>query len=240
MAFSLEQAVRQRNETDLFLYLVCDQNHLRQQYIYRVFDNISTGFMNCVERDLENFKNISQPVNWHAFPSFFKSHGLYTYGFVHALLTQKMGQQHVDVSPCTYETIRSLMGEKKVIIFLDEFLTGHDDDSSMEYNKARFIRNMFRFIHAAVIVSGTNTHAANLPDPNRMSRGKCVYWCYLTDYVPSTLVTQVGLPQVLLYILKNSRPWFAQLVGSHWNSTTHTSVLEFLNEFIPHVSNIKK
>ncbi|KAL3667224.1 hypothetical protein V7S43_007459 [Phytophthora oleae] len=216
MAFNLEA----RGERDVF-YIVCSMHSEKDQTLYNAFGERTKTFRACVRSDLETMKEeeIDDEDSHGSVGEIRGNTTLVLYGFILAALRGSgiyfRGVQRPDVQDELSR--RKQRGAKPFVFFLDEFPRARRHDVGKTQrdreNFLRVMRNVFCSFDLAVVLSSTNGTARSLIAISGCSRGSgsCL-WCVV---IPSLLCVDIngdyGIPELLMTIIKHSRPLFANL-----------------------------
>jgi len=199
---------------DVYYFLFSPPSSMSQQ-IYLNFQELSSLFSKCCEGDATVYN--ADAVSPSCSSLFSKS--LFVYGFIYELLSTGLTGRNVNVQRKTGSEIRDLLirkgvGSKRPIFIIDECIAISDES----LKKVRFVRNCFRSLGMGLVMLGTDSRAAKLPQTMGGSSrsGISFPWCFVFGQFPGLrldLLVPPGLiPDWLTPILKNSRPLFSQLV----------------------------
>jgi hypothetical protein len=216
-------AIRERYRPErIVLYVLASLAPEESQRIYKTFDNVTSSFKRCVSRDVESMINAE-----HAHCQDLRAIPLFCFGFAKAVFE---GRIEEEIERASFEDAnKRLEGKPRPIILIDEFAV-------KDQIRLRFMRNVFRCLRCVLIISGTNSSAANLLPGLEISGGDgSLPWCYIVGNLPKFRLECSGfnslidiLAPTLKKILLNSRPLFAQ-VGCERLLISHSN-LDFRNE----------
>jgi hypothetical protein len=214
------------------------------QKVYLPFKERSEVFLKCVTKDMKYLEKAGYAETLQGI----KNEKLWVYGYMNAFLNNV---EHI--APQKPPTVNGVQ-----VVFLDEFPMHSADRHSDNSNRLRFIRNIFRSCGFVVIISSTNISALFLQNSSQSSRaGDPFLWCYVFRDFPefnhpdlkslkkgkkkTESLSSSNLRNVLYYIMKNSRPWFAHMVMNYYKTNKgEDNVVTFFDDMFKHIGLIAR
>ena len=254
MAFAIQANIKVSRLVFYFLFLSPSAG---DQQIYLNFQNISSLFSKCVDADARIYaakasapstssSNENKDYIGSSCQSLFQE-SLYVFGFIYELLLDGERNGSHTIAPKTGQNVVELMKHMGIqnnrpIFIIDECV----DIKGDSLKKVRFVRNCFRSLGLGLVILGTDSRAADMPDTlsptSRSEQPKP--WCHMICRFPAVNLSLINLPQNspdwLKLILTNSRPLFSQLVSSHIQSSPQADFESLLRDVFIDLTQRKK
>ena len=214
MSFAINARISDERQVFYFLFTPPSEGC---QEIYENFLNISELFNQCYSADLQ----YNPALNESQFTRGIFHSELYVFGFIYELLSIGIENGNAKIVPRTGPDVCKLLVEKKLhekrpIFIIDECIAITD----ASFKKVCFVRQCFRVLGLGLVLLGTDSRAAKLPEViGGMSRsGDPKPWCFIFGNFPrfdlKLLEDRSDIEDWVKNILQNSRPLFATLVSS--------------------------
>ncbi|KAJ3269746.1 hypothetical protein HDV01_001047 [Terramyces sp. JEL0728] len=184
------------------------------QTIYRAYLEHTRAFQECIKRDFEDY---TKRVKENKSDTGVRLDAFHCYGLLLAMLNDSsQWRMQSALKNELFDKLEMYERENRVVVFFDEF-PAHDRFAD-NTEELRFMRNVYREIGVTVIIASTNSAATNLLK-GKNSASRSGIWCNVFPlYINYIVPKDVYKIPWLMYLLKHSRPLFAQAAYSYWKS----------------------